>query len=64
MCHHQEFDFAGNFKRTLQIVDSIFKLKLSLYKKLYPDKDENELSDLIHQEIIERKTEAWKSQTI
>jgi hypothetical protein len=63
MNHHQEIDFSGNLKKTLQIVDSIFKLKLALYKKLHPKRDENELINLIHLEIIERKNQLWKSQT-
>ena len=63
MSHHQEIDFSGNLKKTLQIVDSIFKLKFALYKKLYPQKDENEITNLIHQQIIERKSKTWKSQT-
>ncbi len=64
MCHHQEIDFSENLKKVLQIVDSIFKLKFALYKKLYPKKDEDELTNLIHQQIIERKNKVWKSQTI
>jgi hypothetical protein len=53
-----EKELIANLERTFELIEIQKEMKLALYKKIYPDKTEDQLISLISLEIIDAKTEA------
>lgn len=52
-----------NLKKTFDLIELHQGLKLALYKKLYPTKNESELLYLMSMTNLKRKETSWKPQT-
>ena len=49
-----------NLKKTGEIIDTVFTLKLALLKARHPDLSDSEARMRIYKGIIERKERQWK----
>lgn len=51
---------SDNLKKTAEIIDTVFTLKLSWLKARHPELSDGEARSRIFQGILERKERQWK----
>ena len=52
----QKRKMVKNLERTFALIELHQELKLALYQKLYPDKKETELAEMLSQARLKRKS--------
>ena len=50
-----------NLQKTLELINTVFALKLAWLRTRHPDWDEKQLSNAIYQGILSRKERQWTS---
>ena len=53
---------SNNLRKTAEIIDTVFTLKVSWLKARHPELSDGEARSRIYQGILERKERQWKSQ--
>jgi len=54
--------YQKNFAKTLELIDTCFTLKEAYFRRRYPTRSSQEITELLYQDILERKERQWKSQ--
>ena len=54
-------EIRGNLEKTLELINTVFALKLAWIRTRHPDWNEDQLQDAIYQGILSRKERQWTS---